>query len=39
MSGQVPEAAGIGGVTFERWITPLDVAADLLRADLRTAWN
>jgi hypothetical protein len=27
------------GVTFGRWITPLDAAVDLLHADLRATWN
>ena len=27
------------GVTFERWVTPEDAAADRLRSDLRAAWN
>jgi hypothetical protein len=27
------------GVTFERWVTPQDATVDLLRADLRAAWN
>jgi hypothetical protein len=27
------------GVTFERWVTPQDAGTDLLRADLRAAWN
>ncbi len=27
------------GVTFERWVTGLDAAADLLRLELRAMWN
>jgi hypothetical protein len=27
------------GVTFERWVTPLDAAEDLLLADLRAGWS
>jgi len=27
------------GVTFERWVTELDAAEDLLRLELRAAWN
>jgi len=27
------------GVTFGRWVTELDAAEDLLRLQLRAAWN
>jgi hypothetical protein len=27
------------GVTFERWVTELDAAEDLLRLELRATWN
>ena len=27
------------GVTFERWVTELDAAEDLLQLELRAAWN
>jgi hypothetical protein len=27
------------GVVFERWVTELDAAEDLLRVELRTTWN
>jgi hypothetical protein len=27
------------GVTFERWVTELDAAEDLLRLRLRSLWN
>jgi hypothetical protein len=31
--------AGPCGVTFERWVTELDAAEDLLRLKLRATWN
>ncbi len=27
------------GVTFERWVTELEAAEDLLRLELRATWN
>jgi hypothetical protein len=38
-SGYLVTVACPCGVTFERWVTQLDAAEDLLRPELRVGWN